>query len=67
MYDFFLEDNQIEPYDAALFAITMLLYTQTGKAYTFTEAESLLKSTGFSRFKRFRVGHGSSVIEAAKI
>ena len=66
LYDFFLEDNQIEPYDAALFAITMLLYTKTGKSYTFDEVESLLRNTGFARFKRFKVGYGSSVIEAIK-
>ena len=67
LYDFFLKDNQIEPYDAALFAMTMLLYTKTGKSYTFGEVESLLKNEGFTGFKRSRVDHGSSIIEAIKI
>ena len=62
-----LKDNKIEPYDASLFAITMLLYTKTGKSYTFSEAESLLKNAGFGRFKRLGVGYGSSIIEATKI
>ena len=66
LYDFFLKNSQIEPYDAALFALTMLLFTKTGKSYTFREAESLLRGTGFVRFKRFEVGYGSSVIEAIK-
>ena len=67
LYDFFLKNNRIEPYDAALFSITMLLYTKTGKSYTFGEVEMLLKNEGFSRFKRINVGHGSSIIEAIKI
>jgi len=67
LYDFFLKDNKIEPYDAALFAITMLLYTKTGISYTFSEVESLLKNEGFKYFKRSKVGHGSSIIEATKI
>ena len=67
LYDFFLKDNKIEPYDAALFAITMLLYTKTGNSYTFSEVESLLKNEGFKYIKRSKVGHGSSIIEAIKI
>ena len=47
LYDFFLKDTKTEPYDASLFAITMLLYTKTGKSYTFSEAEALLKKGGF--------------------
>ena len=66
LYDFFLEDNQIEPYNAALFTITMLLYTKTGGSYTFKEVESILRNIGFARFKRFKIRHGSSVIEAIK-
>ena len=67
LFDFFLKQNQIEPYDAALFALTMLLFTKTGKSYTFREVQSLLKDTGFARFKKMDVGYGSSIIEAIKI
>ena len=66
LYDLFLKDNQIEPYDASLFAITMLLYTKTGKSYTFSEVELLLRDAGFVGFKRLRAEHGSSLIEARK-
>ena len=44
----------------------MLLYTKTGKSYTFSETESFLKKAGFDRFKRFKVGYGSSIIEGVK-
>ena len=66
LYDLFLKDNKMEPYDASLFAITMLLYTKTGKSYTFSEVEELLKKEGFIKLKRFHVGRGTSIIEAIK-
>ena len=53
LYDYFLHKNQIKPYDAALFAVTMLLYTKTGKSYTSAETISLLKDTGFTRLKKY--------------
>ena len=50
--DLFLENNRLKPYDAALFSLTMLLYTARGRTYSFGETECLLKSTGFYKFKR---------------
>jgi ubiquinone/menaquinone biosynthesis C-methylase UbiE len=64
--DYFLKNNRIEPFEAALFSITMLLFTASGKTYTFKETESLLKESGFKQFKRYELGHGSSVLEALK-
>ena len=64
--DFFLRENRTESYDAALFSLTMLMFTATGKTYTFKETEALLKSTGFGSFKRFSLDEGSSLIEAVK-
>ena len=66
LYDYFLHNNQIKPYDAALFAVTMLLYTKTGKSYTSAETISLLKDTGFMSLKKTNVGNGSSIIEGIK-
>jgi hypothetical protein len=66
LYDYFLHNNQIKPYDAALFAVTMLLHTKTGKSYTSAETISLLKDTGFMRLKKTNVGNGSSIIEGIK-
>ncbi len=64
--DLFLKENRTEPYDAALFALTMLLFTETGKSYTFRETETLLKDTGFGSFKTHRLTQGSSILEAVK-
>ena len=67
LYDFFLKESRTEPYEAALFAVTMLLYTKTGKSYTYSEVRALLKKTGFARIKKIEIGHGSSIIEAFKV
>ncbi|MCL0039505.1 acetylserotonin O-methyltransferase [Nitrospinaceae bacterium] len=67
LYDLFLNNSKTGPYDAALFAITMLLYTKTGKSYAFGEVDSLLRNAGFARIKKTRIGDGSSIIEAIKI
>ena len=67
LYDLFLNNSKTEPFDAALFAITMLLYTKTGKSYAFGEVDSLLRNAGFARIKKTKIGDGSSIIEAIKI
>ncbi len=64
--DLFMHKNKTTPYEAVCFSLTMLLFTETGKSYTFEECKVLLKATGFSAFKTFRIGNGSSLIEARK-
>lgn len=64
--DLFLKENRTEPYNAAIFSVTMLLFTATGKTYTFDETERLLSAAGFYKFKRHDIGMGSSLMEAVK-
>ena len=64
--DLFLKDNRLEPYDAALFSLTMLLYTARGKTYTFEETEYLLKEIGFYNLIRIPISEGSSLIVGSK-
>ena len=64
LIDLFLKDNRTQPYDAAMFSLTMLLFTATGRTYTFNETEDLLREAGFYHFKRFRLERGNSIIEA---
>jgi SAM-dependent methyltransferase len=66
LVDLFLREDKTDPYDAALFSLTMLMFTATGKTYTFKETEALLKATGFASFKRFPLTEGTSLIEAVK-
>jgi hypothetical protein len=56
-----------QPYDAALFSLTMLMFTVTGRTYSFNETETLLRKIGFDKLKRFNLDRGSSVIDAEKI
>ena len=67
LVDYFLKNNLIEPFRAALFSLTMLLFTATGKTYTFEETKSLLKKNGFGKFKRYELNQGCSALEAIKI
>ena len=67
LVDLFLKNNRTEPLDAALFSLTMLLFTATGRTYTCEETKKLLKKTGFGKFKHCELGQGSSIIEAVKI
>ena len=67
LVDLFLKNNRTEPFSAALFSLTMLLFTATGRTYTFQETENLLKKNGFGRFKRCELGQGTSLIECVKI
>lgn len=67
LVDLFLNSSRTKPLDAALFSLTMLLFTARGKTYTFEETEKLLKKNGFGKFNRCKLGQGSSVIEAVKV
>jgi ubiquinone/menaquinone biosynthesis C-methylase UbiE len=67
LVDLFLNNSRTEPLDAALFSLTMLLFTETGRTYSFKETENMLKKNGFGRFKRIDLGKGSSLIEAVKV
>jgi hypothetical protein len=58
---------KIQPHDAALFSLTMLMFTVTERTYSFNETETLLRKIGFGILKRFNLDRGSSVIEAEKI
>jgi ubiquinone/menaquinone biosynthesis C-methylase UbiE len=64
--DLFLKDNLTEPVPAAFFSLTMLMYTEEGRTYTFTETREMLTRIGFGRVKCFDLGRGSSLMEAVK-
>ena len=66
LVDFFLKENRVEPYNAALFSLTMLMFTATGKTYSFAETEKLLSECGFHKFTRQNVKEGSAIIQAYK-
>ncbi len=66
LVDLFLDQTETSPQDAAFFSLTMLMFTKTGKSYTFMETEKLLKDAGFGKFKRVPLTRGSSILECVK-
>ena len=60
--DFFLEDSRIAPPWAAQFSVNMLVHTEGGKSYTFTEIGDLLAQTGFSSLETVPIAANSLVI-----
>ena len=66
LVDFFHTRDATQPYEAALFGVTMLLFTATGKTYSYVETEKLLSQTGFYNFRRISLGEGTGMLVAFK-
>ena len=66
LVDFFHTRDATQPYEAALFGVTMLLFTATGKTYSYDETEQLLSQTGFHKFRRISLGEGTGMLVALK-
>ena len=66
LVDFFHTRDATQPYEAALFGVTMLLFTATGKTYSYDETEKLLSQTGFHKFRRIPLGEGTGMLVALK-
>ena len=58
--DTFLQDPQgLRPLEANLFAVTMLLYTDTGNTYPLKDVRSWLHKAGLNRTRRIRLKQGT--------
>ena len=66
LVDFFHTRDATQPYEAALFGVTMLMFTATGKTYSYDETEKLLSQTGFHKFRRIPLGEGTGMLVALK-
>jgi SAM-dependent methyltransferase len=66
LVDYFHTRDATQPYEAALFGVTMLLFTATGKTYSYDETEKLLSQTGFHKFRRISLGEGTGMLVAFK-
>jgi predicted O-methyltransferase YrrM len=53
--DFFLNSDKKSPQFAALFSLLMLINTDGGRTYTFSEAEDWLREAGFSHTSRLNL------------
>lgn len=66
LVDYFHTRDATRPYEAALFGVTMLLFTATGKTYSYDETEKLLSQTGFHKFSRISLVEGTGMLVAFK-
>jgi len=66
LVDYFHTRDATQPYEAALFGVTMLVFTATGKTYSYDETEKLLSQTGFHKFRRVSLGEGTGMLVAIK-
>ncbi len=64
--DFLLFRNKTKPLFAALFAVNMLINTQSGNAYSAAEIKSWLKEAGFRHFRTGRFSDKWGIIDAVK-
>lgn len=63
--DFFLDDSGTAPAFGARFAVNMLVGTEGGKSYGWTETEALATATGFGGFRRLAVAVNSGLLVAS--
>ncbi len=64
--DFIMNDERTEPDFGTLFAINMLVNTESGDAYTETEVSTWLEEAGFGKIERKETGFGASLMIGRK-
>ena len=66
--DFFLNPDRTSPQFPALFALNMLVHTESGQTYTFDEVAQWMREAGFEEVKslKFRLPRGIALLTAKK-
>lgn len=62
--DFFLDDTRTAPAYGARFAVNMLVGTEGGKSYTWSEMEAMLRDLGLRNCRRLNVAAASGLLVA---
>jgi len=66
IHDFLPNEERTGPQWPLLFAVNMLVATESGNAYTYEEICAWLRSAGFQSIKKLKVEDSSTVVVAAK-
>ena len=64
--EFFLDDTETRPVDAAVFSLLMYAFTKTGRSYSWKQVEGWLKAEGFGRCRRHVVSGSIGTLEATR-
>ncbi len=64
--EYFMEQDQTRPPDAALFNLMMYLFTPSGRCYTWQEITQWLQSLGFTRLRRTRVTEKIGILQCQR-
>lgn len=64
--DYTMSSDRTHPASGAMFAINMLVNTESGNSYTFEEIKSGLEEAGFKRVKLLQESEMSSLVEGFK-
>ncbi len=65
--EFFLDDTDTKPVDAAVFSLLMYAFTATGRSYSWREVEGWLTKEGFGRCRRHVVAGSIGTLEATRL
>jgi predicted O-methyltransferase YrrM len=60
--DFILDESKTKPASAAIFAVNMLVNTQNGRSYSFSEVKGWLQSLGFKDIRMIPMGRSQLII-----
>jgi SAM-dependent methyltransferase len=66
LQDYLLDDDRVHPAHSAIFAINMLVNTESGRTYAWSEVESWLEAIGLTPLERSRILDPAGIIIARK-
>ncbi|NOZ59797.1 MAG: hypothetical protein GXO66_09545 [Euryarchaeota archaeon] len=62
VHDYILDDSRTSPKEAAVFALHMLLSSEGGRTYSWSEVEAWLREAGFKSFQRIELSESRVVV-----
>lgn len=57
LIDMFLDESKTQPLASAIYSVNMLIHSSTGRLYTFSEINNMLKKAGFVDVYKIPMGH----------
>jgi len=64
--EWLVNDQRTEPAPALMFAVQMLVNTEKGDTFSFSEIKSWLEDAGFKKVRKLKTPHPSPLVVATK-